>query len=82
MKCQVLSLLVLAVAVAVHAEVPTPEMSAQPLTTLQDIENAQVANEGGAPLNRNKRTLLLKKKIIGAGAVGFGLGVGVGAVKG
>lgn len=31
---------------------------------------------------RQKRTLLLKKKILGAGIIGLGLGVGVGALKG
>ncbi|CAK9802754.1 hypothetical protein ANTQUA_LOCUS3458 [Anthophora quadrimaculata] len=37
-------------------------------------------NEGnaGATLKRQKRTLLLKKKLIGAGLLGFGLGVAKG----
>ncbi|XP_076684901.1 uncharacterized protein LOC143377503 [Andrena cerasifolii] len=47
-----------------------------------DLEHTvvQAGNEGsaGSPLNRQKRTLLLKKKLIGAGLLGFGLG----AVKG
>ncbi|XP_076630409.1 uncharacterized protein LOC143346305 [Colletes latitarsis] len=32
----------------------------------------------GATLNRQKRTLLLKKKLLGAGLLGFGLGVAKG----
>lgn len=38
-------------------------------------ENEQYS---GAMLNRQKRTLLLKKKLIGAGLLGFGLGVAKG----
>lgn len=38
-------------------------------------ENEQYS---GAILNRQKRTLLLKKKLIGAGLLGFGLGVAKG----
>ncbi|CAK9817513.1 hypothetical protein ANTPLA_LOCUS9409 [Anthophora plagiata] len=40
----------------------------------------EAENEGnaGATLKRQKRTLLLKKKLIGAGLLGFGLGVAKG----
>ncbi|KOC70800.1 hypothetical protein WH47_06840 [Habropoda laboriosa] len=45
-----------------------------------DRATVEAENEGnaGATLNRQKRTLLLKKKLLGAGLLGFGLG----AVKG
>ncbi|XP_015438557.1 PREDICTED: uncharacterized protein LOC107193596 [Dufourea novaeangliae] len=46
------------------------------------IDNSAVhpENEGSTSvtLNRQKRTLLLKKKLIGAGLVGFGLGIAKG----
>ncbi|XP_017883875.1 uncharacterized protein LOC108627233 [Ceratina calcarata] len=39
----------------------------------------QTENEdAGATLNRQKRTLFLKKKLIGAGLLGFGLGLAKG----
>lgn len=31
---------------------------------------------------RPKRTLLIKKKILGAGLIGLGIGAGIGALKG
>lgn len=41
---------------------------------------SQTENEdnAGATLNRQKRTLFLKKKLIGAGLLGFGLGLAKG----
>ncbi|XP_060818878.1 uncharacterized protein LOC132908678 [Bombus pascuorum] len=49
-------------------------------SSILDQSVGQLENEeySGATLNRQKRTLLLKKKLIGAGLLGFGLG----AVKG
>ncbi|XP_043477217.1 prisilkin-39-like [Leptopilina heterotoma] len=45
-------------------------------------ENSDLAlSKESTHLSRPKRTLFLKKKILGAGAIGFGLGLGVGAFK-
>ncbi|XP_076228581.1 uncharacterized protein LOC116431862 isoform X2 [Nomia melanderi] len=50
--------------------------------TLDNSDNVQSfeheAGSAGVPLNRQKRTLLLKKKLLGAGLVGFGLGLAKG----
>lgn len=51
-------------------------------TSLEDVQNLGDTNSGVATLARDKRTLLLKKKLLGAGAIGLGLGVGLGALKG
>lgn len=40
------------------------------------VENDEYS--GSTVLNRQKRTLLLKKKLIGAGLLGFGLGIAKG----
>lgn len=60
----------------------SPSFSANNENPRTNLEHTviQTGNEGsaGSPLNRQKRTLLLKKKLIGAGLLGFGLG----AVKG
>lgn len=50
----------------------------------EEINNFDVENSDSqsTSLSRPKRTLFLKKKILGAGAIGFGLGLGVGAIKG
>ncbi|XP_012243947.1 uncharacterized protein LOC100740593 [Bombus impatiens] len=54
--------------------------STESRSSILDRSVGQLENEeySGATLNRQKRTLLLKKKLIGAGLLGFGLG----AVKG
>ena len=59
----------------------TAEDALAPSSSSANNENSwtnleQTGNEGsaGSPLNRQKRTLLLKKKLIGAGLLGFGLG--------
>ncbi|KYN13831.1 hypothetical protein ALC57_13905 [Trachymyrmex cornetzi] len=45
-----------------------------------DLGNVAIENQvdGGAIHTREKRTLLLKKKLLGAGLLGFGLGVAKG----
>ncbi|XP_076247662.1 uncharacterized protein LOC143187375 [Calliopsis andreniformis] len=54
--------------------------SAETSSAINDRNIMRIENEDntGVILNRQKRTLLLKKKLIGAGLVGFGLG----AIKG
>ncbi|XP_043259507.1 uncharacterized protein LOC122401442 [Colletes gigas] len=55
-------------------------LPAENLTPVLDSSFAiQTENDAsGATLNRQKRTLLLKKKLLGAGLLGFGLGVAKG----
>jgi len=45
-----------------------------------DLENGAIEDQvnGGAVHIREKRTLFLKKKLLGAGLLGFGLGVAKG----
>lgn len=45
-----------------------------------DLENVAIEDQinGGAIHTREKRTLFLKKKLLGAGLLGFGLGVAKG----
>lgn len=45
-----------------------------------DLGNVAIEDQvdGGAILTREKRTLFLKKKLFGAGLLGFGLGVAKG----
>lgn len=51
-------------------------------STLDNVDNVQSfeyeGGSAGVPLNRQKRTLLLKKKLLGAGLLGFGLGLAKG----
>ena len=56
----------------------------QPVTTLEKVDNefSVVSADQGTPYTRDKRTLLLKKKLLGLGAIGLGVGLGVGALKG
>ncbi|XP_076176353.1 uncharacterized protein LOC143151260 [Ptiloglossa arizonensis] len=50
------------------------------LSTLDSSSAIQTESDAsaGVTLNRPKRTLLLKKKLLGAGLLGFGLGVAKG----
>lgn len=60
------------------------ELAAEKQITLEDLEGTDVGSDFTNPdsLERPKRTLLLKKKLLGLGALGLGVGFGVGAVKG
>ena len=63
--------------IAEQGTLPSVETS----SSIVDQSAVQTTNNEGhsdATLNRQKRTLLLKKKLIGAGLLGFGLG----AIKG
>ncbi|XP_034190135.1 uncharacterized protein LOC117608717 isoform X1 [Osmia lignaria lignaria] len=57
-------------------------LSEQSQSTLLNYDAGEIrgSDEGDAtaPLNRQKRTLFLKKKLIGAGLLGFGLGIAKG----
>ncbi|KAL7288124.1 hypothetical protein TKK_0017787 [Trichogramma kaykai] len=80
MKCHVISLLVLFLTIAVFSDLAR---SQEQLGDLEEVQMQEDANQQYEPQVRNKRTiLLLKKKALAAGTVGFGLGVGVGAIKG
>ncbi|XP_012266022.2 heterogeneous nuclear ribonucleoprotein A1-like isoform X2 [Athalia rosae] len=62
------------------------DVNQQELITLEDLEEtkdhqADVIDQSSS-LERPKRTLLLKKKLLGLGALGLGVGFGVGAIKG
>ena len=78
MKSQILFLVVLCSTAIVLAQ----EINHEQISDL-DVQNSDLAlDENDGSVTREKRTLFLKKKILGAGALGFGLGLGVGAVKG
>lgn len=60
----------------------TQDVNSEQINNLE-VENSDLSlSKESASLTRPKRTLFLKKKILGAGAIGFGLGLGVGAFKG
>lgn len=64
----------------IAAENASPSSPEDPSAIL-DRSLVQAENEEGGrggTLNRQKRTLLLKKKLIGAGLLGFGLGLAKG----
>ncbi|OAD52256.1 hypothetical protein WN48_02541 [Eufriesea mexicana] len=63
------------------AEENTLSLDENPSSSIFDQSILQVENDGYSgsnTLNRQKRTLLLKKKLIGAGLLGFGLGIAKG----
>lgn len=81
MRCQVFILAVgLCLAgLALAQEVPIEEEQ----TRLEDLEESTAGESTQSEdLVRPKRTLLLKKKLLGLGALGLGVGFGVGAIKG
>lgn len=85
MKSHIISLLVLLSTAIVFADLAKADadIEQQQLpTSLEDVHNVQESSESAAPVSRDKRTLFLKKKLLGVGAIGFGLGVGLGAIKG
>lgn len=78
MKSQIIFLVVLCSAAIVLAQDINQDKISE-----YDVQNSDLAlGKDDGTVTREKRTLFLKKKILGAGALGFGLGLGVGAVKG
>ncbi|XP_076282400.1 uncharacterized protein LOC143209944 [Lasioglossum baleicum] len=67
------------VSFAVSADASSAEQHDSSLSPLNNPD-AQQYEDGstGVLLNRQKRTLLLKKKLLGAGLLGFGLGIAKG----
>ena len=78
MKSQILFLVVLCSVAFVLGE----EINEEQISGLDGPDSDLELGEEDGPLSRQRRTLFLKKKLLGVGALGFGLGLGVGAVKG
>lgn len=75
MRCTIIAAVCCVLALTAAAE-EAVQQNQQPL----DIGTAAIENQvdGGDVHVREKRTLFLKKKLIGAGLLGFGLGVAKG----
>ena len=81
MNTHIVSLLVLFAIAIAFTEVTEADINIEQPTSLQDVHDVEEISQGAA-VSREKRTLLLKKKLLGVGALGLGLGVGLGAIKG
>ncbi|XP_076640643.1 uncharacterized protein LOC143352180 [Halictus rubicundus] len=69
------------VSFAVAADASLAETNDATLSALNNPDGQSTEYEDGSAtvlLNRQKRTLLLKKKLLGAGLIGFGLGIAKG----